>query len=116
LSELAALVRRSSGCITNDSGPMHLAVALERPVVSIFGPTDSLWIGPYRRPDAVLRRDLPCAPCYLRQLRHCRHDHACMGEVSTAAVIERMETILTGSTVPAEPSREFHRDEAAAAG
>src|ERR1700736_247262 len=94
LSELAALVRRSSGAITNDSGPMHMAVALDRPVVSVFGPTDALWIGPYRRPDAVLRADLPCAPCYLRQLRHCRHGHACMGEIAAADVIERMEAIL----------------------
>ena len=94
LAELAALVRRSSGAITNDSGPMHMAVALDRPVVSVFGPTDALWIGPYGRPDAVLRADLPCAPCYLRQLRHCGHGHACMGEITAAAVIERMEAIF----------------------
>jgi heptosyltransferase-1 len=97
LTELAALVRRSSGAITNDSGPMHMAVALDRPVVSVFGPTDALWIGPYRRPDAVLRADLPCAPCYLRQLRHCRHGHACMGEITAAAVIERMEATLAAA-------------------
>ncbi len=96
LTELAALVRRSSGAITNDSGPMHMAVALDRPVVSVFGPTDALWIGPYGRPGAVLRADLPCAPCYLRQLRHCRHGHACMGEITAAAVIARMEAILAG--------------------
>src|SRR5262249_24485787 len=35
LSELAALVRRAAVCVTNDSGPMHLAVALGRPVVSV---------------------------------------------------------------------------------
>jgi heptosyltransferase I len=94
LTELAALVLRSSGAITNDSGPMHMAVALDRPVVSVFGPTDALWIGPYRRPDAVLRADLPCAPCYLRQLRHCRHGHACMGEITATDVIARMEATL----------------------
>ena len=49
LSELAALIHRSTISITNDSGPMHLAVALNRPVVSIFGPTDPLWIGPRDR-------------------------------------------------------------------
>lgn len=91
LSELAALVHRSAGCVTNDSGPMHLAVALDRPVVSIFGPTDPLWIGPYRRPDAVLKAELPCAPCYLRELRRCPHDQACMREVSAEAVIRRIE-------------------------
>jgi lipopolysaccharide heptosyltransferase I len=97
LTELAALVLRSSGAITNDSGPMHMAVALDRPVVSVFGPTDALWIGPYGRPDAVLRADLPCAPCYLRQLRHCRHGHACMGEITAADVIERMEATLAAA-------------------
>jgi heptosyltransferase-1 len=95
LSELAALIRRSAISITNDSGPMHLAVALDRPVVSIFGPTDPVWIGPYRRADAVLHVDLECSPCYLRRLKHCRYDHACMRNVSPPAVIERAESILS---------------------
>jgi heptosyltransferase-1 len=94
LSELAALVRRAAICITNDSGPMHLAVALDRPVVSIFGPTDPVWAGPYHRDGAVLRAELPCSPCYLRQLSRCMHGHACMHEVSANAVIDRVEGIL----------------------
>lgn len=94
LSELAALIRRSTICVTNDSGPMHLAVALERPVVSIFGPTDPVWIGPYHRADAVLQAPLPCSPCYLRQLSRCTHAHACMREVSAPAVIARVESML----------------------
>ena len=94
LSELAALIRRSTICVTNDSGPMHLAVAVSRPVVSIFGPTDPIWIGPYGRADAVLQARLPCSPCYLRQLSRCRFDHACMRDVSARTVIERVESIL----------------------
>ena len=109
LTELAALVLRSSGAITNDSGPMHMAVALDRPVVSVFGPTDALWIGPYRRPDAVLRADLPCAPCYLRQLRHCRHGHACMGEITAADVIDRMEATLAAAR-PAAGQQVIHAE------
>jgi heptosyltransferase I len=97
LSELAALIRRSAISVTNDSGPMHLAVALDRPVVSIFGPTDPIWIGPYRRADAVLHADLDCSPCCLRMLKHCHHDHACMHKVSASAVIERAERILSAS-------------------
>jgi heptosyltransferase I len=94
LSELAALIRRATICVSNDSAPMHFAVALDRPVVSIFGPTDPIWAGPYRRGDAVLRADLPCSPCYLRQLSHCTHGHACMQDVSADAVIARLEGIL----------------------
>jgi lipopolysaccharide heptosyltransferase I len=95
LSELAALIRRSAISITNDSGPMHLAVALDRPVVSIFGPTDPMWIGPYQRANAVLQADLDCSPCYLRRLKHCHHGHACMRSVSPVEVIDRSESILS---------------------
>jgi len=94
LSELAALIQRSAICVTNDSGPMHLAVALGRGVVSIFGPTDPVWAGPYRRDSAVVRAELPCSPCYLRRLNQCRHDHACMQQVSAGTVIERVESML----------------------
>ncbi len=94
VSELAALIRRAAICLTNDSGPMHLAVALDRPVVSVFGPTDPVWIGPYRRDGAVLQAGVACAPCYLRQLSRCPHGHACMHGVAANAVIERMQSML----------------------
>ncbi len=94
LSELAAIIRRSAVCVTNDSGSMHLAVALGRPVVSVFGPTDPVWIGPYGQPNAVVRADIPCAPCYLRQLRRCPHDHACMKQIGAEQVIGKLEEVL----------------------
>jgi heptosyltransferase-1 len=101
ISELGALIRRASICVTNDSGPMHLAAALDRPVVGIFGPTDTLWAGPYHRDGAVLRADLPCSPCYLRELRRCMFGHACMKDVTAAAVTERIDGILAKQ--PARP-------------
>jgi len=104
LSELAALIRRSTICVGNDSGPMHFAVALDRPVVSIFGPTDPVWAGPYRRRDAVIRADLPCSPCYLRLLSRCTYDHACMQNVSGSAVIARLEGILAKLPSRSKPS------------
>ena len=96
LTELAALIRRSAISVTNDSGPMHLAVALDRPVVSVFGPTDPVWIGPYGRTGAVLQAGVACSPCLLRQLSRCRYGHVCMQNVSASAVIERMEHVLGG--------------------
>jgi len=94
LTELVALVDRASLCVTNDSGPMHLAVARARPVVSIFGPTDPIWIGPYGRLDAVLQSKIACAPCYFRTLARCPHQHACMRDITATAVIERAQGLL----------------------
>jgi lipopolysaccharide heptosyltransferase I len=96
LAELAALLRKAAICVTNDSGPMHLAVALGKPVVSVFGPTNPVWVGPYGRAEAVVRADLPCSGCYLRKLRQCPYDHACMKQLSATTVIERVENILAG--------------------
>jgi heptosyltransferase I len=97
LSDLAALIRRAEVCVTNDSGSMHLTVAMGRPVVSVFGPTDPVWIGPYGRPNAVVNAGLPCAPCYLRRLHSCPNGHACMKEVTGKMVIARLEEVLAGA-------------------
>jgi ADP-heptose:LPS heptosyltransferase len=91
---LVDLIRRAAICVTNDSGSMHVAVAVGSPVVSVFGPTNSTWIGPYHRPNAVVRVDLPCAPCYLRRLRDCKHHHKCMTKVTGAMVIDRVRQVL----------------------
>jgi lipopolysaccharide heptosyltransferase II len=103
LTELAALIRRAAICVTNDSGPMHLAVALGRPVVAVFGPTDPVWAGPYRRDSAVLDAGVACSPCYLRRLSECPNDHTCMKNVSAATVIEKTEALLAKSSL-AKPS------------
>jgi lipopolysaccharide heptosyltransferase I len=100
LSQLAALLLRAAVCVTNDSGSMHLTAALGRPVVSVFGPTDPLWVGPYSRPGSVVRAGVACAPCYLRKLRQCPNGHACMRDVTAAAVVERVEAALAR---PGEP-------------
>jgi lipopolysaccharide heptosyltransferase I len=94
LGALAALIRRAALCVTNDSGPMHLAVALGVPVVSAFGPTNPVRTGPYRRPRSVVRVGVPCSPCYIRTLRRCPHQHRCMTGLSPAMVIERIDEIL----------------------
>lgn len=94
LPELAALLRRAALCVSNNSGPMHLAVALDRPVIGLFGPTDPVWAGPYRRADAVLRLELACSPCYLRRVSECPNDHACMKTLGAAKAIALADGII----------------------
>ena len=63
LPELIELLRRCELLVTNDTGPMHLAAALRKPVVSLFGPTSPAQTGPYGQEQFALRHPLPCAPC-----------------------------------------------------
>lgn len=58
LSQLIALTRRIALCVAGDTGPLHLACALGRPVVGIYGPTDPSRNGPYGTRAAVLRSPL----------------------------------------------------------
>jgi lipopolysaccharide heptosyltransferase I len=94
-AELAALIRRAEVAVTNDSGSMHVAASLGKPMVSVFGPTNPVHIGPYERPESVVRVDLPCSPCNYRRLSQCPFDHACMKQVTSAMVVERARKILT---------------------
>jgi lipopolysaccharide heptosyltransferase I len=70
LRQLVALLERASLVIANDSGPMHIAAALGRPLVTPFGPTNPIRTGPYQRMGSVIRLDIPCAPCYSRKCSH----------------------------------------------
>ncbi|HEX6507722.1 MAG TPA: lipopolysaccharide heptosyltransferase II [Chloroflexota bacterium] len=66
IEELVALIARADLVASGDSGPLHIAVALGRPLVAAYGPTDPQVHGPYfpRAPTRVHRHDLPCSPCY----------------------------------------------------
>jgi len=70
LRQLVALLDRAELVIANDSGPMHIAAALGKPLVSVFGPTNPIRTGPYQRLDSVVRVDISCSPCYSRRCSH----------------------------------------------
>jgi heptosyltransferase-1 len=93
LRELCALIERAAIVISNDSGPMHIAAALARPLVALFGPTSPTRTGPYARDDAVLRLDIPCSPCYSRQCSH----QSCLQWIGVDPVLQAIHAQLTSS-------------------
>ncbi len=101
-ADLAALIQRAEVAVTNDSGSMHVAAALDKPMVSVFGPTNPVHIGPYQRPKSVVRVDLPCSPCNYRRLNQCPFGHACMKQVTSAMVVECARKILESASAAAE--------------
>lgn len=70
LRQLVALLEGAALVVANDSGPMHIAAALSRPLATPYGPTSPVLTGPYGRMDSVLRLDLPCSPCFSRKCSH----------------------------------------------
>jgi lipopolysaccharide heptosyltransferase I len=70
LRELVALLEGAALVIANDSGPMHIAAALGRPLVALYGPTSAERTGPHDRMASVLQLDLPCRACYSRRCSH----------------------------------------------
>lgn len=84
LRELMALIKRCNFMVTNDSGPMHIAAAFGVPLVAIFGPTDHASTSPYTEKAVIVRKDVACAPC---KLRECPTDHHCMTAVTAEDVV-----------------------------
>jgi ADP-heptose:LPS heptosyltransferase len=64
LRELAAVIRHLDLLITNDSSPLHLAVALKTPVIGLFGPTAAWALCPSTPPCLALQSAAACSPCY----------------------------------------------------
>jgi heptosyltransferase I len=63
LPEMVEWLRRCELMVTNDTGPMHVAAALGKPVVGVFGPTEPRRTGPYHQLERVVQHQLPCVPC-----------------------------------------------------
>ena len=92
LRELFALIERCRVLVCNDSGLMHVATALETPVIALFGPTDPIETGPLGTGNRIVSQDLDCAPCLKREcpLGH----HACMELIQVNTIIEEIATLL----------------------
>ncbi len=95
LGTLKALVERAAVLVTNDSGPRHFGAALERPVVTLIGPTDPRWSETGYAGEVVLRKEIECAPCMLRA---CPRDHACMRLITPAEVVAAVAEITAAAS------------------
>ena len=82
LKELVEVIRYAQFVVSNDSGPMHIAAALNIPVFAIFGPTDQTRTGPYGKGHTIIREDVTCAPCFKKTC----NDMKCMNNLSVEKV------------------------------
>ena len=94
LPQMVEVLRQCRAVVTNDTGPMHVAAALGKPVVGIFGPTNPSRTGPYGQMDRALqRRDLPCVPC-MKASCSFHEPLACLTGISPQQVSEEVLALL----------------------
>jgi heptosyltransferase-2 len=94
LAQAVALLSLADILVTNDTGPAHIASALGRPTLVIFGPTDPTTTRPFSRSAEVIRRPPDCAPCMLRD---CPIDHRCMTAITPEEVFARAARMMKDS-------------------
>jgi len=111
LLTLAAVLERLDLLITGDTGPMHLAVGVNTPVVAVFGPSAPVRYAPRGPSDRVVRVDLPCSPCNRIRLPPARcvgHTPDCLASISADRVFTAALSVLDESerrgSVPARTS------------
>jgi ADP-heptose:LPS heptosyltransferase len=100
LVTLAAVLARMDLLVTGDTGPMHLASAVNTPLVALFGPSNPARYGPRSARQRVLRVDLPCSPCGRVRLppERCRgHVPECLDSIAVGAVVAAAVELLDES-------------------
>ncbi|MBU1853370.1 MAG: glycosyltransferase family 9 protein [Candidatus Omnitrophica bacterium] len=90
LTQLPALIKRCKIYITNDTGSMHIANALETPLVAIMGP-GTMKLAPYQRENCIIiRKEVECSPCYKFRCRNM----SCLDIISVDDVIQAAAVLL----------------------
>jgi heptosyltransferase-2 len=91
LGSLKEIVRRCDLMVTNDTGPRHIAAAMDVPVVTVFGPTHPEWTEIYYPRERQVAVKVFCGPC---QKKTCPLDHRCMTQVTPGMVWEASMGLL----------------------
>jgi lipopolysaccharide heptosyltransferase II len=92
LGQLGALMQEADIVISADSGPMHIAAAVGKKVIALFGPTSALITGPYPLGEhIIIQKKVSCSvPCYDKECR----DYRCMKAITVDEVLEKVEGLL----------------------
>ena len=90
INQLACLIKKCNIYISFDSAPLHIACAVGTPFIALFGPTDPRRHLPPAKDGIVIRKDLPCSPCYRSKCKTKR----CMELIGPQEVLEAIDKLL----------------------
>jgi len=90
VNQLACLIKKCSVYISSDSAALHIASAVDTPLIALFGPTDFRRHLPSVSDYVVIKKDLPCSPCYKSKCR----TYKCMKLIKPEEVLEAIDKLL----------------------
>lgn len=91
LAEVLHLIQATTAIVTNDSGLMHMAAALRKPLVALYGSSSPVFTPPLAQRVEMLSLHLPCSPCFKRE---CPLGHLnCLRHLTPAQVMTALETV-----------------------
>ncbi len=91
--ELVGLIENADGVVVTDTGPAHIAAAVDTPVFALIGPTNFKRTGPYQTKTnkiTIINSNLDCSPCYHTEKMHTCIDNRCMTEINPLTVMEQI--------------------------
>lgn len=102
LAELPGAIAACDIVISGDSGPMHIAAALDKPQIAIFGSTHPrLGFAPLNTKAAIISAELSCQPCSLHGSKSCPRGHfRCMRSIAPNQILSKLEELLPQDTEP----------------
>ncbi|HLV81235.1 MAG TPA: glycosyltransferase family 9 protein, partial [Chthonomonadaceae bacterium] len=105
LKQLAAVLRRGAAHVCGDTGSGHLAAALERPVLSLIGPSEPERVCPYgQRANTIQHRALCSSAC---RHHHCQFERPrCLAAITVPEVLERLRALVPARVPAGEPPRQ----------
>lgn len=95
LAVLAGLLRRCCLFLTTDSGPMHVGVAMNVPIVTMFGASPVPGFYPYDARSVLIKAPVSCHPCGIHKCPHTGEENlACMKKITPAVVMKQVDALL----------------------
>ena len=105
LNQTAMVIKKAKLFIGPDSAPAHLAKAAGVPSVTLFGPSDHIKWGMRTTRHAIVRKEMPCSPCFIFGYRKPCRNAECMKSITVTDVWNAVEEILVSDRfqIPADP-------------
>lgn len=93
IRQLGAMIQKCQLFISNDTGPMHISVAVDTPTIGLFGPGNYIKFQPIGSKHIIVRHDLPCSPC--KQFTNKCKDNICMKLITVDEVWGKANQMLS---------------------